>query len=105
MKKIGVLFDANGLFAGDCLEDMETPEGYTLFDGDVPEGLYAPKLVGDSVVEGKAQAEIDAIVNAPIPSDPDVELAEAITNATTLAELKTALLGNGGLARVKGKLK
>lgn len=38
--------------------------------------------------------------------DADVELATAITNATTLEELKKALLGNNGnIARVKGKMK
>lgn len=41
----------------------------------------------------------------PIIPDPDEELAEAITNATTLPELKAALLGNGTLARVKGRAK
>jgi hypothetical protein len=38
-------------------------------------------------------------------TDPDAELAAAIQAATTLTELKAALLGNGKLARVKGKLK
>jgi len=37
--------------------------------------------------------------------DPDVELATAISAATTIAQLKDALLGNGKLARVKGKIK
>lgn len=38
--------------------------------------------------------------------DADTELVSAITNSTTLEELKKALTGtNGNLARVKGKLK
>lgn len=45
-------------------------------------------------------------VYVALPPDPDAELATAITNATTLEELKKALTGtNGNLARVKGKLK
>lgn len=38
--------------------------------------------------------------------DPDQEIAEAITSAKTLEELKKALLGNNGsIARVKGRMK
>lgn len=37
--------------------------------------------------------------------DPDYELATAIANATTLEELKKALLGSGNIARVKGRMK
>jgi len=37
--------------------------------------------------------------------DADLELYNAINSATTVSELKAALLGKNGLARVKGKLK
>lgn len=55
----------------------------------------------------RSQTELDAEYAAiPKPPDPDAELAAAITGATTIAQLKDALLGgNGRLARVRGRLK
>jgi hypothetical protein len=41
----------------------------------------------------------------PVPPDPDAELYSAIEASTNFSELKSALLGNGKLASVKGKLK
>jgi len=41
----------------------------------------------------------------PPPPDPDEELAKAIEAATTLDELKAALLGRLGKAKVAGRLK
>ena len=60
-----------------------------------------------------AQTKETTIIEVPdvempiieVMSDPDVELATAISAATTLTQLKDALLGNGKLARVKGKIK
>jgi hypothetical protein len=45
-----------------------------------------------------------SIAIEPLP-DPDAELAEAINAATTITQLKAALLGENGVAKVKGKLK
>lgn len=49
-----------------------------------------------------------AIASAPVtpvaaPPDPDAELTNAIAAATTLAELKDALLGNKSRGMVKGR--
>lgn len=41
----------------------------------------------------------------PVDIDADVELTNAINSATTIAGLKSALLGKNGLAKVKGMLK
>lgn len=55
----------------------------------------------------RSQTELDGeLATLPVPPDPDAELAAAIQAATTLTELKAALLGSGGkTARVKGKIK
>lgn len=67
-------------------------------------GQYIYKWENEMVE--RTQTELDTEWDArPIPPDPDVELAEAIEAATTIAELKAALLGNGKIARVKGKIK
>jgi hypothetical protein len=102
MKK-GVQFDELGNFVGDFLEGMELPEGHTLFEGDITEGIYKPLFNGTNVVEGLTQAEIDAL--KVVPPDPDAELVKAIQAATTLDELKSALIGSVGIASVKGKMK
>lgn len=69
-------------------------------------GQYKYKVVSGSMVE-RTQSELDTEWAArPIPIDPDAELSAAITNATTLEELKKALTGtNGRLAKVVGKMK
>lgn len=104
--KLGVQFDESGNFVSDFLTGMDLPQGHALYEGVMPNGLYQPKLVNGQVVEGLTQAELDAIRNAPLPPDPDVELAKAIQAATTLEELKKALIGtNGNKAKVKGELK
>jgi hypothetical protein len=81
--KIGVLFDENGLHASDYLEGMEIPEGYMLFEGDIPDGVFRSlKLVDGVVVEGLTQAELDAIINAPQPkTDPEKIAALEVDNA------------------------
>lgn len=106
MSKIGVEFDVNGNYAGDVLEDQEIPETHTLYEGDIKgKYKYLPFFNGTDVVEKLTQSEIDAIENAPEPPDPDAELATAIQNATTLDELKTALIGGNGKASAKGRIK
>lgn len=68
-------------------------------------GQYIAKWINGAEV-ARTQTELDIEWNArPIPPDPDAELATAIQAATTLDGLKAALLGNGKLARVKGKMK
>jgi hypothetical protein len=62
-------------------------------DGETPEDTatrWAQEAYGVPLTPG-------AVVN------PDIELAEAIDAATTLAELKAALLGNRGAGMVKGR--
>lgn len=67
---------------------------------------FKHKITNGQMV-ARTKEELDAEWTArTVTPDPDVELATAITNATTLEELKKALLGyNGNLARVKGKMK
>jgi hypothetical protein len=69
-------------------------------------GQYLYKVVSGQMVQ-RTQAELDTEWSArPIPPDADAELTLAITNATTLDELKKALTGtNGKLAKVAGKMK
>lgn len=68
-------------------------------------GQYIAKWENGEEV-ARTQAELDTEWNTrPIPPDPDEELATAIQAATTLDGLKAALLGNGKLAQVKGKMK
>ena len=62
------------------------------------------QLTGYTIGENKVIANYVAAVIVIVP-DPDVELATAISAATTIAQLKDALLGNGKLARVKGEIK
>lgn len=68
-----------------------------------PDGFYHPKWDGGKWVEGLSQAEIDAIKASSIVPDVDAELASDIQAATTLEELKSALLGKNGIAKVKGR--
>lgn len=55
------------------------------------------------------QAAVDKVVTAhdptppPPPADPNVELEQAITAATTLEELKAALLGKTRSAKAAGR--
>jgi hypothetical protein len=101
-----VRVDVNGIYVEDELfEDNVIPVDEDIITVEVPEGFYLPKWDGVQWVEGLSAAELDAIINAPAEPDPDEELANAITNATTLDELKSALLGSGNVARVKGKMK
>ena len=61
----------------------------------------------DAVTGGKTLVEIPDVeipVIEPLP-DPDAELATAISAATTLTQLKDALLGKSGIAKVKGRTK
>lgn len=81
-----------------------------LVENDKPDGAHiAPNTwltFEDSTDMTAVQVVIDAHDPTPIViPDPDEEIAEAIQAATTLSELKAALLGNGKLARVKGKMK
>jgi hypothetical protein len=98
--------DSDGFYLEPVLFDENViPVDEDIVIVEVQEGLYRPRWDGTAWIEGLTPAELDAIVNAPEPPDPDEELAVAIQAATTLDELKTALLGNGKLARVKGKMK
>ena len=93
--------DENGMFIEDAFVDeltaltVETP---------CPAGFYRPKWDGKAWVEGMALSEIDAI-KANVEPDPDSELVTAISNATTIAQLKDALLGKYGISKVKAERK
>lgn len=55
-----------------------------------------------TVTAAQLRAAIDA--HTPVPkTDPDAELVAAITAATTLAQLKDALIGKGRPAAVAGR--
>lgn len=109
--------DANGLVIKGFTDAFESPITGDLllssYDGrhfqlqlSNYHGQYLFKVVSGQMTQ-RTQAELDTEWNArPIPIDPDVELYTAITNATTLDELKKALTGtNGKLAKVVGKIK
>lgn len=69
------------------------------------DGIFRYKLVNGSVVE-KTEAEIASeVALIPEPIDENAELAKAITASTTLAQLKSALLGVNGIAKVKADRK
>lgn len=90
--------------AGDILVE-ETEERHYNFPITNMRGQFIYKWDGTQQEE-RTQTELDAEWSArPVPPDPDEELAAAIQAATTLDGLKAALLGNGKLARVKGKMK
>ena len=87
------------------------PEETLLTEGWLPlienKPVYEPatqelSLTGYTIEAAQVTANYTAVT---LPTDPDVELANAISAATTIAGLKDALLGNGKLARVKGKIK
>jgi hypothetical protein len=71
-------------------------------DVECPAGFYRPKWSGTAWVEGLTPEEVATRQPVPQP-DPDAELAAAITAATTLDQLKSALLGKSGIAKVKGR--
>lgn len=55
-----------------------------------------------AVTTAQLKAAVDAHTPAPQP-DPDAELVAAITAATSLAQLKDALVGKGRPAAVAGR--
>lgn len=88
---------------------IELPEGVTWMD--VPEASYAipwPSRDGKPGCKEWSRVVGDGLVLrddlAPILPDPDEALAKTIQAATTLDELKAALLGATGKARAKGRL-
>lgn len=100
--KIGHAIEKNGFWVGDVIEGSGIVPDVTTT---CPDGFYKPRWDGQKWAEGETPEEREARENQPLPTNPDVELAAAIQAATTLPELKAALLGNGGNARVKGKMK
>lgn len=104
----GTLSDGRSVSNFDLL-----PESVLLAEGWLPlvenKPVYDPatqelQLTGYTTEKDKVTANYVVVDIVPEP-DPDAELATAISSATTLAQLKDALLGNGKLARVKGKIK
>lgn len=100
--------DQQGLYIEDVIlrDDQPIPDDCT--ETPAPEGLYHPKYdkETDTWTEGKTAAQIAAIKAAhPAPIDADAELAKNIAAAQTLEELKAALLGSIGSAKVKGSQK
>jgi hypothetical protein len=84
--KLGVQFDENGNFVGDFLLGMELREGHTLFEGEIIEGFYQPKLVTGQVIEGLSQEEIDEMRNKPQPITAQEQIASLKVDAQTLDE-------------------
>lgn len=87
---------------GDALEDeiraAGWPDAEVSVAGDVLRVAEVPDGDRDSV-----KTVIDNHVPPDPPPDPDAELASAIEGASTLAELKDALLGNLSQGRVAGR--
>lgn len=86
-------------------------QGQALSDELAAAGLAADVYIrGDElVIDGPTdRAAVKRILDAHVPptpatSDPDAELVAAITAATTLAQLKDALIGKGRSAVVAGR--
>jgi hypothetical protein len=76
MAKLGCQFDNNGFYVSDFLEGMELPLGHILFEGYIPNGLYKPRLVNNTVIEGLTEEEINFIKNTPVPLTPIEELRQ-----------------------------
>lgn len=66
-----------------------------------------PGMVVVSIAHEEVNGTITEVLTTepapPPPPDPDAELAAAIAAATTLEELKAALLGQGNNSAVRGK--
>ena len=89
------------------------PESVLLAEGWLPlvesKPVYDPatqelQLTEYTTEKDKVTANYVVVDIVPEP-DPDAELATAIQAATTIAQLKDALLGKNGIARVKGRQK
>lgn len=76
----------------------------TLIENAVNSGYSEKDIEEKEVTEEEYQVILDNQPK-PIEHNIDMELEEAIENATTLEELKSALLGRNRNAKVKGKFK
>ena len=76
-----VSIDTSGFYTGDVLleEGQEVPAN--CISVEVPEGFYLPKWNGTAWVEGRTQAEIDAIKNVVVPKTPMELLKEQVTES------------------------
>lgn len=107
-----VRVDDNNLIIKAFCNAFEQPQAGDILYRETDERHFNPMLftawgepkyryVSGEMVERLAEE----LVPPPLPPDPDDELANAITAATTLEELKSALLGKFGKAKVAGKSK
>lgn len=93
------------------IKDFDEQESCTeenIVSIDPPQGLYIAKLNGIEWIEDMTQEEIDALNNIyqqPTEEEINAELDNAIMSATTLEELKSALIGKNKSVRVRGKHK
>ena len=76
--------------------------------GEVAAALAVPRtevtvFKSDTDPAAQVTVTIPPSPSSPVPPDPDRELAAAIEGATTLAELKAALLGQKSQGKVKGR--
>lgn len=71
--------------------------------GELGEPLYKYNGFLQETTDAERQTWIDS--NIVEEADPDEELAQAIEQATNFEELKSALLGNMGNSKIKGRKK
>lgn len=82
---------------GDRLRDQLAEAGVVLGNDDLY--LDGDRLVFPTLNDGQrsaVQAALDAHMNRPLPPDPDAEFRKALEAATTLAQIRDALLGKTG---------
>ena len=70
------IIDENGFFLEDAFVEELTERTIPV---PCPDGFYLPKWDGEKWVEGKTQAEIDAIKSIPIPPTQDEVIADLIS--------------------------
>ena len=87
---------------GRALADELRTAGIAVTDLDI-------SVVGDElhIASDASRSAVETVVKAHVPppptADPDAELVAAITAATTLAQLKDALIGKGRPSAVVGR--
>lgn len=104
--KIKIKFAENNYIATYKSENDETCD-WDIYDMPVEfDGLnHWSYYLKDGAIVYDATIPHGVAVIDPIEVDADTELYNAINSATTIAGLKSALLGKTGLAKVKGMLK
>lgn len=75
---------------------------YPFYNLTITYGIVAD-ITDDTTARAEHEAYLAQLASETI--DADAELANAITASTTLAQLKAALLGSNGIAKVKAEKK